>query len=100
MYREEVEIHSAAPNRVVLRVPWRRYPGALIQGDELSGLSAQADRACAVLLKHIRREKMDCQEDKALSGLVELRDELCSLLRHYNLVTTGFTPGSSSNPSD
>jgi hypothetical protein len=96
MHTEDVEIYSNTPNRVVLRVPWRRYPAALIQGDELSTLSAQADKACAVLLKHIRRDEMDNEEDMAISGLISLRDELRSLLQHYDRVTTGFTPGSPS----
>lgn len=100
MCREEVEIYSYEPNRVVLRVPWRRYPGALIQGDDLSTLSAEADRACAVLLKHVRREELDEQDDRALFGLVSLRNELRELLRHYNRVTRGFEPETQSGRVD
>lgn len=100
MDREEAEIYSYEPNRVVLRVPWRRYPGALIQGDELSTLSAQADRACAALFKRLCRDELDEQEVRALSGLVSLRDELREVLRHYKRVTKGFEPGSPSSSSN
>lgn len=100
MFTAKVEIYSAEPNRVVLRIPARRYPGALIQGDELSTLSVEADCACTVLLKHVRRDELDEQEERALSGLIRLRDELLDLLRHYNRVTKGFEPASSSDPSN
>jgi hypothetical protein len=47
--REIVEIYSYWPNKIVLRVPWARYPGILIQADDLTGLRGAVDRACLAL---------------------------------------------------
>jgi hypothetical protein len=57
MSTEEVEIYSYAPNQVVLRLPWRRYPGILIQGDDLSGFKGMAERACVGLLARSASEE-------------------------------------------
>jgi hypothetical protein len=84
---EEVEIYSYEVNRVVLRVPWRRYPGILIQGDELSELGGQADRVSAWLLARFRSVDLDANDLEGVGALHSLTDELKSLLKHYAKVT-------------
>lgn len=99
MYMEEIEVHSDAPNRVVLRVPWRTYPGALIQGDNLLGLSGKADRAYRALLPVLVGSKeLSRPETAGLTALLDLREELRSLLKHYEKVTR-WQRASRSNPS-
>jgi hypothetical protein len=87
MYKEEVEIHSHMPNKVVLRVPWRSYPGILIQGDSLLGLKGRADRACSALLARFRSVEPNAKELGGILALSELQDELRTLLNHYDRVT-------------
>lgn len=40
-----VEVFDDTPNRTVLRMPGRSYPGILVQGDTLDGLLAAAEAA-------------------------------------------------------
>jgi hypothetical protein len=91
--REElVEIYSDEPNKVVLRVPWRRYPGIHIQGDELSTLSSLANTASSALRDLSHGTEPTEEELRGRHALFELIDELQSLLRHYNNVTRVYTP--------
>jgi hypothetical protein len=87
MHKEEVEIYSDAPNKVVLRVPWRRYPGILIQGDDLSGLAGTVNKACSALLSRFRSTEPNAKELEGMEALLSLRDELSSFLRHYKRVS-------------
>jgi hypothetical protein len=87
MYKEEVEIHSHMPNKVVLRVPWRSWPGILIQGDSLLGLTGRADRACSMLPARFRSVDPNAKELESMLALSELQDELRTLLMHYKRVT-------------
>jgi hypothetical protein len=89
MYTIEVEIYSDSPNKVVVRVPWRKYPGTLIQGDELFGLSRRADKACSVLLARFRSVPPNARELEGMSALLSLKDELRALLKHYKQVAWG-----------
>ncbi|MGH6877486.1 MAG: DUF6959 family protein [Rhizomicrobium sp.] len=43
---ERVEIYSEESSRVVIRHPSRRYPGILVQGDDLASLCNAADSVC------------------------------------------------------
>lgn len=78
-----VEVFSAEPNRVVLRVPWRRYPRALIQGDDLSGLYCMADKACEMLLKHFSPLELTFGQWEGIQALLSLRDDLYEIDEHY-----------------
>ena len=44
---EHVEIYSDQSNAVVMRHPGRRFPGLLVQGDAVSEMCREGDRACA-----------------------------------------------------
>jgi hypothetical protein len=87
MFIEEVEVYSGATNKVVLRVPPRRYPGILIQGDNLFVLASMANRARSLLLARFRTVQPDPKELEGMIALCDLRDALRSLLKHYERVT-------------
>ena len=86
MFIGKVEVYSVATNKVVLRVPSRRYPGILIQGDDLSGLAAMASKACVTLLERFRSVDPNANELEGIQALHRLTDELGCLLKHYNKV--------------
>ena len=54
-----VEIFAEESNFVVLRVPERRYPGVLIQGDSLSGIVGELKGAID-LFESDREEALGC----------------------------------------
>lgn len=73
MRTEPVEIYSDATNAAVMRHPGRNFPGMLIQGDTLHGLSSMAAAALA-----------DAEPDTDhWHDLKELADELRSLVDFY-----------------
>jgi hypothetical protein len=72
-----VEVYSVEPSKVVLRTPPRRYPGIVIQGDDLSGLRALAEAACQCLRESDLPRLMD---------VVQLAHELEELDEHYKAV--------------
>jgi hypothetical protein len=84
MFIAKVEVYSVATNKVVLRVPPRRYPGILIQGDDLSGLAGVANEACSLLLARFRTVQPNPKELEGMMALRNLQNELRSLLKHYN----------------
>jgi hypothetical protein len=69
-----VEIFVEESNFVVLRVPSRRYPGVLIQGDSLVNLVSAAKDAI---------ELFDIDKKEALEALKFLYDELNWRLEGY-----------------
>lgn len=73
--RAEVEILDRATNETVLRLPWRRYPGVLLQGDTLNGRRAELREA----IESLRA----ADTDNALDALSGLEEWLGSLLSHY-----------------
>jgi hypothetical protein len=87
MHKEEMEIYSHTPNKVVLRVPWRRYPGILIQGDSLLRLKGRADKACSAFVARFRSVAPNEKEMEGMQAMRDLQDELRSLLSHYKRVT-------------
>lgn len=81
-----VEVYSRAVNKVVLRLPGRRYPGIVIQGDDLSGLIALVNKASSLLSARFRTVSPDAKELEGLLALHRAQDELRMLLKHYNRV--------------
>ncbi|MEV0129335.1 hypothetical protein AB0H83_12865 [Dactylosporangium sp. NPDC050688] len=49
MARVEVEMMTGAQNYAVLRLPGRRFPGVLVQGDSLSILTSEVQKALTLL---------------------------------------------------
>jgi len=46
---EPVEIYSDETNRAIMRHPGRKFPGVLIQGDNLHSLCVEMELLCAEL---------------------------------------------------
>jgi|WetSurMetagenome_2_1015567.scaffolds.fasta_scaffold132311_3 hypothetical protein len=51
MRRVEVEVFSEATNCPVVRMPGRKFPGVVLQGDSLSILLREADDLCQLSAK-------------------------------------------------
>src|SRR5262245_33936650 len=43
MEKLELEVYSQATNQAIVKMPGRRYPGLVIQGDSMSGLADRAE---------------------------------------------------------
>jgi len=75
MTKAEVEVFSAPGNDVVIRMPGRRYPGVLVQGDSLSilvNLAASIDA---------RAKKLG--DEDLVDDSTELRELLMKKLQWY-----------------
>lgn len=72
---EPVEIYSDEANAAVLRHPGRRFPGSLIQGDDLYQLCLLADEAAK-----------DARGQPGFKALNRLRNALWSRLNGYKAV--------------
>ena len=78
MRKDTVEIYSDATNAAVIRHPGRKFPGVLIQGDNLHHLCEQADR----IARGMTREAPEYDE------INDLRNHLWSYLTHYKSTLT------------
>ncbi len=78
MERVEIEVFSSASNAAVVRMPTRRFPGMVIQGDSLHILYSLADTVVQLAAPH---------GDEDLSGEAgELRDLLAGYMASYENV--------------
>lgn len=75
---QEIEIYADTTNAAIMRHPGRRFPGVLIQGDTLSSLYRQAERACAAAKGKVTDDEYD--------EIDELREHLLGYLIHYKNV--------------
>jgi hypothetical protein len=80
MKRVEVDLLGDAVNAVVLRVPGRRFPGIVIQGDSLSILQSTVERLVAALA--------DARLSDATDEAVELRELLKGYKHAYEEAMT------------
>ena len=72
MEHVEVELYAHEPNFAVIRLPPRRFPGVLVQGDSLSVLCNQARAVLAALhTGHFEQAR-----DEARSLAQDLDDQL------------------------
>jgi hypothetical protein len=78
----KVEIFSDSPNRAVIRHPSRRYPGVLIQGDDLFGLCLCVDKLSKSSLA-AERDALSFDDQMCLS---RLRESLWDYFEHYSEV--------------
>src|SRR5438876_12318616 len=78
MAEGSLEVLSQAINRPVLRMPGRRFPGILIQGDTLSSLYALSRMVYRGAGRHDDAELAD------LAG--QMMDELAEILQEYEQV--------------
>jgi hypothetical protein len=72
---EEVEVWSSAVNAAIVRMPGRRFPGVVIQGDSLSALLAHALSLVESLAGGRRQE--------AFNTAVYLANSLQGSIEHY-----------------
>ncbi len=78
MGTKPIEVFSEASNFGIVRMPGRRFPGCVIQGDSLSILLSQA----AVIL----RESKTIKNKYLAEAAQELFDSLSNRLDHYEAV--------------
>jgi hypothetical protein len=78
MHVEKVEIYSDKSNSAVLRHPGRKFPGVLIQGDNLHSLCQMADKACS--------DGQASLAPESYTDLNQLRNALWGYLTHYKVV--------------
>lgn len=74
----QVELLSEASNSTIIKLPWRDFPGSVVQGDSLS------------ILLSLARDVRDRARRTADSGLVEAAQDLHDLLQgrllHYQSI--------------
>jgi hypothetical protein len=86
MKRIVLEVLSDETNASVVRMPGRRYPGLVVQGDKLICLSGAATEL------YDAASKASNEEQKRLAG--NLRYEIRELLERYSAACRGFNPDS------
>ncbi|GAA0681386.1 hypothetical protein GCM10009429_01810 [Dyella marensis] len=77
MNKIEVEIFTDQGNNAVLRLPSRKFPGLLLQGDSLRNLAESAERVV---------ELCEGGGDELKEEAAELADSLRGLLRWYESI--------------
>jgi hypothetical protein len=82
----EAELFTSGGNGAIVRLPGRRFPGVLVQGDSLSVLLSMAETVETLLAAG--------RTPEAAEGLGDLADSLGSMLRDYEAVLRehGMTP--------
>jgi hypothetical protein len=74
----ETEVFSQASNRAIIRMPGRRFPGCVIQGDSLSIL--------ADLAESVYERVKESSDEELVDEAAELKDLLLGYLLHYETV--------------
>lgn len=77
MKKVEIELYSDVGSSAIFRVPERRFPGVVLQGDTLSILHANSK------LLSTRLKDLDVQDDELLYIAQELQEQLLGRLLHY-----------------
>jgi hypothetical protein len=78
MEKLELEVYSQATNQAIVRIPSRRFPGLVIQGDTLSSLANSAASIYELAKKHADTELME--------EACDLKDRFNDYLLHYEHV--------------
>jgi hypothetical protein len=81
MNRIEIDILSGTPNCPVVRLPHRKFPGVVIQGDSLRILLDFADEVLALCPGVGNAELLD--------AATALRERICMYTTEYELVMRG-----------
>lgn len=77
----EIEVLSEIPNASVIQLPWRKFPGIVVQGDTLSTMYSRFQR-----IKDYCISNPETVPDEVEESLQMLGDQLASLLEHYEAV--------------
>jgi hypothetical protein len=80
MERREIDMYSEECNCGIVRMPGRRFPGCVVQGDDLASLLVAAER--------VHDLARDTGNVELIDESAELRDLLTSHLQHYERVLT------------
>ena len=75
MTTQEIEVYSDATNRAIVRIPTRKFPGIVLQGDSLSIL--------VNLAEGIYNAVKNSPDEDLVSDTRQLKGSLESLLIHY-----------------
>ena len=75
--RLELEVYSKASNAAVVRVPGRKFPGMVIQGDSVAIMLGLAEDIWAAT---------EATDSEVSASAEMLRDQLRALLTHYEAV--------------
>jgi len=78
MKTKEIQVYSEESNLAVVRMPSRRFPGSVIQGDSLSILY---DLAVSLYQRALK-----IGDDELIDEAEELKDLLEERIRHYETV--------------
>ena len=78
MKKQEITIYSETVNCPVVQIPWRKFPGIVIQGDSLKNLS--------VITNSIVERIRDVGDEELLGDVQELSQILSSYLECYERV--------------
>jgi hypothetical protein len=78
MERKELEVYSEAPNYAIVRMPGRRFPGCVIQGDSLSILYG--------LARSINDRVAGLEDGELADDAADLLNQLKTRLQHYEQV--------------
>jgi hypothetical protein len=78
MERKEIEVFSGSVNQAVVRMPGRRFPGSVIQGDSLSMLFG--------LARKIHADVAGLANEELTGNAAELLNLLDARIRHYERV--------------
>ena len=84
MERIEAELFTAPGNNAVVRMPGRKYPGVVIQGDSLSILRDDIARMVEACTRGDLDEARE-QGASTLSDLDALLDGYCAALREHEI---------------
>ncbi len=76
--KTEVEIFTDPTNYAIVRLPGRKYPGVVFQGDSLSILSEK--------LGEIFDYAKDIQNEDLIFSLSEVKTQVENILKHYETV--------------
>lgn len=77
MEMKSIEVYSEASNHAVIRVPGRRFPGSLIQGDTLSSLFQDMRDVCK------RVAQLGIEDEELLWGCQSIQKRLLERLLGY-----------------
>ena len=78
MNTQQIEVYSNAAHQAIIRIPSRKFPGVVVQGDSLSIM--------VDLAESIHDAIKNSPDEELASNAKQLRSSLDDLLLHYEIV--------------